>query len=247
MVVKNGGTRFASVLTSLAWCDEVVVMDLGSTDTTGLIAAGYANVRVLRPVEFFGDFGQACRFAASEARHDWILTIDSDETVSPELAAEIASLKLDPQVVYAAPVHVWCSRTLPGNSLGARDPHERLFNRVTTRFGMADGSYGIHPARRPLTVRALRHPIRQYAVYSLDDLMRKMSVDAHLFASLYMGRKSSGPVRAVILSFWRFVRSFALEFGFVRGAEGIAVGAFAAMTEFWKYLLLHEANRRGIA
>ncbi len=90
IITKNEERRIAEAITSLACCDEVVVVDCGSTDRTREIAAKY-GARVIRH-EWEG-YSKQKNFAAAQARHDWILSIDADERVSAELAGEIAGWK----------------------------------------------------------------------------------------------------------------------------------------------------------
>ena len=91
MPVKNAEKYLAQSLAALSGFAEVIVLDNGSSDATMQIAAGFANVR-LHQSPFIG-FGPLKNLAASLAEHDWILNIDSDEIVHPELAAEIAALR----------------------------------------------------------------------------------------------------------------------------------------------------------
>src|SRR5881227_712490 len=79
VLTHNSGRRIAEVLAALAWCDEVVVLDTGSTDNTLEIARRSPNVSVHRLREPFPGFGEAHRRATALARNDWILSIDSDE------------------------------------------------------------------------------------------------------------------------------------------------------------------------
>ncbi len=88
VLVKNSRRHIGSVLGALAWCDEVIVLDTGSTDDTLEIAARFTNVVIDRFGGPFPGFGTLHRMAATLASHDWILSIDSDEVVAPELARE---------------------------------------------------------------------------------------------------------------------------------------------------------------
>ena len=111
MPVKNAEKYLAQSLAALSDFAEVIVLDNGSSDATMQIAAGFANVR-LHQSPFIG-FGPLKNLAASLAEHDWILNIDSDEIVPPELAAEIAALALDENTVYALPrLNHYCGRPI---------------------------------------------------------------------------------------------------------------------------------------
>jgi hypothetical protein len=71
-----------------------------------------------------------------------------------------------------------------------------------------------------------------------------MSAYSHLFAAQHGGRKQSSPMKAALRSGWAFFKSYILERGFLQGGEGLTISAYKSQVVFWKYLLLHEANRR---
>ena len=89
IITKNEAARLEAALASVAWADEIVVVDAGSTDATAEIARR-ATGRVF--VEGWPGFPQQKNRAADLATHDWILSIDADERVSPALAAEIRAV-----------------------------------------------------------------------------------------------------------------------------------------------------------
>ena len=98
MIVKNGARTIASSLKSLEVFDEVVVFDNGSIDGTQDLVATFPNVRLYEG-DFEG-FGVTKNKAVSLASHNWILVIDADECIEPELAAVIHQQKLDPKIIY---------------------------------------------------------------------------------------------------------------------------------------------------
>jgi len=245
ILTKNSEPLLAEVLTSLAWCDEVVVLDTGSTDRTCEIAATFANVAVYRLEGPFPGFGRAHRRAVALARHDWILSVDSDEIVSPALAAEIAALPLDPQTVYTIPFKNFYNGKHITTCGWAPDRHERLFNRTATNFCTSD----VHERVQTMlmTVVPLENAIAHFSYRSIDDFLRKTSAYSHLFAEQNRGRKKSSPAKAALRSGWAFFKSYVLERGFLQGGEGLTISAYKSQVVFWKYLMLHEANRRGAA
>ncbi len=103
ILTKNSAAHLDEVLAALRWCHEVVVLDTGSTDDTLAIARRHPNVRLHRLASPFPGFGRAHRHAVELASHDWILSVDSDEVVTPALVAEITALELDPHTVYTIP------------------------------------------------------------------------------------------------------------------------------------------------
>jgi glycosyltransferase involved in cell wall biosynthesis len=242
ILTKNSAAHLNEVLTALQWCDEVVVFDTGSTDDTMAIAQRHANVQLYRLEGDFPGFGCARQQAVALARHDWILSVDSDEVVSPDLAAEIAALPLDQRIVYAMPFHNYFNGRRITSCGWHPDRHERLFHRRTTNFCASEVHERVQTSN--LFVRQLRHPIQHYSYDSVDDFLRKMRSYSQLFATQHAGRKSSGAAKAVSRGLWAFFKSYFLQRGCLQGAEGLVISAYKAQTLFWKYLLLAEANRR---
>jgi glycosyltransferase involved in cell wall biosynthesis len=234
--------RLREVLAALAWCEEVVVLDTGSTDATLAIAGEFSNVVVHRLQGPFPGFGRARRHAISLARHDWILSIDSDEVLSPELIEEICDLELDSNAVYALPFRNHFNGRHITTCGWAPDFHERLFDRRKTGFCQSD----VHERVRTtdLAIRRLRHPVDHYSYGCLQDLLRKMNTYATLFARENVAKKSAGPAKAIGRSAWAFFKSYALQRGMFQGREGLIISVYKAQTVFWKYVMLDDANAR---
>ena len=92
VITRNEEQRLATCLASLAWADEIVVVDAESTDRTVEIARGFTDRVVVRP---WPGFAAQKNFAADQARHEWVLSVDADEEVSAELRAEILRVLTD--------------------------------------------------------------------------------------------------------------------------------------------------------
>jgi glycosyltransferase involved in cell wall biosynthesis len=242
IIAKNSSAHLGKVLAALHWCEEVVLLDTGSTDDTMAIAQRHPNVQLYRLEGAFPGFGRAHQQAVALARHDWILSVDSDEVVSAELAREIASLPLDRRIVYAIPFHNYFNGRRITSCGWHPDRHERLFNRRTTNFCGSEVHERVQTEN--LFVRRLRHPIRHYSYGSVDDFLRKMRAYSRLFAEQEAGRTSGGPVKALTRGIWTFFKSYVLQRGCLQGGDGFTVSAFKAQLTFWKYLYLNEANRR---
>jgi glycosyltransferase involved in cell wall biosynthesis len=242
VLTHNSRRHLRAVLAALAWCDEVVVLDSGSTDDTLALAAAFANTAIHRHAGPFPGFGVMHRHATELARHDWILSIDSDEVLSAELAAELRALPLDAGTVYALPFQNYFNGRLITTCGWQGECHARLFHRRAT--GFSDRAVHEQIATAGLRVQRLRHPVRHYSYASLDDFLRKQQAYSTLFAEQHRGRKASGPGRAWAHGVWAFFRCYILKRGFRQGYEGFVIRAYNAHTAVWKYLKLHEANRR---
>ena len=219
ILTKNSALRLEEVLRALRWCDEVLVYDTGSTDETAVIAQRAGNVSFHRMKGEFPGFGLARQAAVSLARNHWILSIDSDEVVSPELAEEIMALPLDPRAVYDMPFHNFFNERLITTCGWYPERHERLFNRTATTFCASRVHERVQ--MKGVSLRSLQHPIRHFSYESNDDFLRKMRSYSQLFADQNAGRKKSGPWKAVTRSGWAFFKSYVVERGALQGYEGL--------------------------
>lgn len=240
ILTKNSQKYLEEVLSSLAIFDEVLVCDTGSTDQTLDIARRFTNVTLYeRP--FIG-FGPTHNVASNLAKHDWILSIDSDEIVTPELAKEISSLSLSRGCVYSFPRHNeyrgkwirWCG--------WHPDRQIRLYHRLDTQFTGVQ----VHEAVdvRGLKEIRLQAPLRHYSYDEVNDFLNKMQSYSSLFALQYQGKKSSSLSKAIAHGCFAFFKSYVLKRGFLGGQEGFEISFYNGNTAFYKYLKLAEANRQ---
>ncbi len=170
ILVKNGQLHLKEVLESLAGFDEIILLDTGSTDQTLDIAKHFSNVAIHQAP--FQGFGPTHNHASNLAKHDWILSIDDDEIVSPALAQEIHSLSLNPDHLYALPFHnyfngkwiKWCG--------WHPEKHIRLYHRKKTQFTDAMVHEGV--MTKDLKIETLRHPVNHHSYDSLSDFLIKM-------------------------------------------------------------------------
>jgi len=238
ILTKNCPKYLQQVLSACEHFEEVLIFDNGSQDNTLEIAGQFANVRICKG-EFKG-FGITHNEAASLAKHDWILSLDSDEVLTPSLSSEINSLKLDPSKVYAISRHnefngkfiQWCG--------WHPDFQVRLFHRKQTAFTEAH----VHEAvmTKGMEVVKLKNPMRHYSYDTVADFLTKMQSYSNLFAVQNCGKKSSSPLKALSHAAFAFFKSYILKRGFLGGYEGFIISMYNSHTAFYKYIKLYEAN-----
>src|SRR6266540_2922257 len=133
IITRNAASQLERCLASVAFAEEVVVVDSGSTDGTVELAARH-GARVVRK-EWLG-FGAQKQFAVDAASHEWLLCVDADECLSPELReAIVAELKAPRGFVYAMPRrNRFLGRWLKHGE-GYPDWSVRLFHRAHARWG----------------------------------------------------------------------------------------------------------------
>lgn len=239
ILTKNSQKYLEEVLSSLQNFDEVLICDTGSNDDTLAIAQQFSNVTFYQK-PFLG-FGPTHNLASSLARHDWILSVDSDEVVSQSLADEIGSLKLNRGFVYSFPRHNeyngkwirWCG--------WHPDRQVRLYNRLDTHFTDAL----VHEA---IDIKNLKNiplygSLKHYSYRNVSDFLHKMQSYSTLFAEQNKGKKNSSLAKAIGHGFFAFLKSYVIKKGFMGGQEGFEISFYNANTAFYKYLKLAEANR----
>lgn len=148
---RNEGHLLDRCLTAIAFCDELIVIDVESTDDTVAIAEAH-GARVVRHA--YVPIAEAARVTvAPQARHDWILVVDPDETVPPALAEEVAALlpRIGPDVaaVDAPRQYYFAGRPLRGTIWGGPNKRRLLVRRsAVTLTPMIWGGMEIHPGYR---------------------------------------------------------------------------------------------------
>lgn len=240
ILTKNSQKYLKEVLLSLQMFEEVLLYDTGSTDETLNIAMTFPNVKIHRG-EFSG-FGPTHNKASDSAKHDWILSIDSDEVVTEEMAAEIHRVVLNPKAVYSFPRHnyyrgkfiKWCG--------WYPDRQFRLYHRKHTRFTDAQ----VHEA---VVIENMHHvplnaPLRHYSYENVSDFLSKMQSYSELFAVQNKGKKKSSISKAILHGWFAFFKSYVLKRGFMGGYEGFVISVYNGNTAFYKYIKLLEANHR---
>ena len=257
IITRNEASHIAQCIASVDFCDEVLVVDSGSTDATMHIATA-RGARVLHQ-RWLG-FGPQKRFAAAQARHDWVLALDADERVTPELRASIeqvmrsdkdtggtgdtAADRSQPAAWVMARRNRFMGRWLRFGE-GYPDDCVRLFDRRRAQW--SDDT--VH--ERVLTtgrIDRLDGDLLHDSAESLDDYLAKQNLYSSLQAEAMLADgKSVSAVQVVASPLVRFLKFYLLRQGFRDGLPGlvhIAIGCFAS---FAKYAKVACAQRRARA
>jgi glycosyltransferase involved in cell wall biosynthesis len=233
VVAQDEEAMLPDCLASLRFCDEVLVIDGGSRDRTRE-AATAGGARVIERA--FDHFSAQHEFAREQARGSWVLSIDADERVTPELARrarEIADAPPDQPgpVAWAIPFKnhfrgVW----LRHGGLWP-DRHLRLFRRDRCRY---DPALRVHEkllVHGPLG--ELEAPVLHYSWSSLAHCLRKSERYAEQAAlALHQQGERATAFDLVLRPLWRLLRGYVLRLGFLDGQAG-AVVAFARAYELY--------------
>ena len=226
-----------AIRSALLCADEVVVVDSGSSDRTREIALSL-GARVVD--EAWRGYAGQKNFAASVARHDWILSIDADEELTPELAAEIQALKSNPPQFDG-----WTCPRL-ARYLGRWIRHSgwypdrkiRLYHRAR---GSWKGDYVHEGVQVSGAVGVLRSDLRHYTCDSLGQHLCTMDRYTTLAAEAVVASGKRQSFRKLVLDPpWTFVKSYVIQRGFLDGMHGLVIAGLAAFYTFVKYTKARE-------
>jgi (heptosyl)LPS beta-1,4-glucosyltransferase len=235
LIVRNESARLAACLESVKWADEIVVLDGGSEDDTVAIARRYTE-RVFVDRDWRG-YGIQRQRAEERASGDWILMIDADERVTPELRVEIERVVAtdDPTLICAMPRLSFCFGRFIRHGGWYPDYVSRLYPRGRARFGDELVHERIYPNPGMRVVR-LRGDLLHYTYRDLEHYLVKSAAFAAAWATMRQrqGRRA-GLVQGVLHGLACFVRMYLLRAGFLDGKAGILLALLSAHSTFVKY------------
>lgn len=230
---------------SSRWADELVVVDSGSTDQTGRIAAALADRYVVEP--WRGYAGQK-QFAQELCRNDWILIVDGDEECSPELAREVAGLtesELARRDLFLVPRRNW----MFGRPVRAWWPDRltRLYHRRRCAWddhALHDTRRASHPSRVGRLHGWLEH--KRLSDDSWRDYFSGSRLDQRLMPvarQMYERGQRVGPLGLVLRPWAAFLKSYLLKRGFLDGTFGLLIAQKSAVSTQLKYAALWAVQR----
>jgi len=239
IIARNAASVIEPCLESLAFADEIVVVDSASTDATVEVASR-RGARVVQR-EWLG-YGRQKQFAVEQAKHDWVLCVDADERVSPELAASIRKeLQAPVSPVYRmARRNRFMGRWL-GHGEGYPDWSPRLFNRMNARWSDDLVHEKVLYAVTPGTLRGdLMHDSNDDLATYLERQNRYTTLAAR--QAFELGRSAS--LAHLLLSpVVRFFKFYVLRLGFLDGKAGLLHISIGCMNSYIKYAKLIELRR----
>ncbi|CAM5194781.1 Glycosyltransferase involved in cell wall biosynthesis OS=Castellaniella defragrans OX=75697 GN=HNR28_003126 PE=3 SV=1 [Castellaniella defragrans] len=241
VITCNEAAHIGACLDSVAFADEIVVLDSGSTDATCAIARAQ-GARVEVTADWPG-FGPQKNRALDLATGDWVLSLDADERVPPELAQEIQRVLAQPSAdgYRIARLSSFCGRWMRHSGWWP-DRVLRLFRRESGRFTEdavhehldVDGRVGT------LSGHFLHYPYASLEVFI--DKINRYSTEAALKAHA-QGRRTTvfGPFGHGL---WTFLRHYVFRRGFLDGWQGLVLAGMAATGSFYRYAKLFWLNLR---
>lgn len=236
IITRNEARVITRCLESVAWADEIIVLDSASSDGTPDIACKM-NARVATSDDWPG-FGAQKNRVLEMATSEWVLSLDADEWVTPELRAEIerAIQAGGDYAAYKVPrLSSYCGRFMRHSGWWP-DYVTRLFRRGSARF-----SPDLVHERLVVegTVGTLRSPLMHEAIVDLEDALHKMNAYSTAGAAMQSERGKGGSIGGAIMhGAWTFVRTYLLRRGFLDGREGFMLAVSNAEGAYYRYLKL---------
>lgn len=237
IITKNEEKNIRRCLESVRWADEIIVMDSGSDDATEAICKEYDKVKFF--VHPWLGFGPQKNAALGLASGDWILSLDADETVSPELAQEI--------------LNVIDTATSDGFFIRRKNMFRGKWirhcgwwpDKLLRLFRKGVGRFSDRPVHESVELKGasacLNGTITHFTYASLSDLLRKSELYSTLGARL-MFEKGVKPsfLKAVIHGISAFIKSYFLKLGILEGSTGFVIAFTSSFYKFSRYIKLME-------
>jgi glycosyltransferase involved in cell wall biosynthesis len=242
VITFNEAANIQAALESLSWADEIVVVDSESTDATVAIAKRFTDRVIVRP--WPGYIAQK-NFAAEQASHDWIFSLDADERIPEALAREIRGvLATEPALrgfrVPRVTFHLgrWMRTTdfYP-------DFQTRLYDRRAARWR---GRHVHESVAVDGAVGRLKNELEHYSYRDLRDQLERINHYSTLAArQMHEAGRRANAVDLVVHPPAAFLRNYVLRRGFMDGMAGLTLSAMNAYSVFLKFAKLWELDSLG--
>ncbi|HZT23126.1 MAG TPA: glycosyltransferase family 2 protein [Verrucomicrobiae bacterium] len=237
VIAYNEAPNLREVLPTVLWADEVVVVDSFSTDDTAAVCTQFGVRHVNIPFEGFGKLRNA---ALALLKHDWVVSIDSDERGTPEFAEEVRCTLTAPRhAAYFVPRrNTFLGRPVRFGGMYPDYRQPQVFDRRKFRYREDPVHEGFHCDG---SIGYFKHFIWQHPWPSLKVIMQKGDRYTTLAAQQRFGRGQ----RAGALQLWghplaAFLKKYFLQQGFRDGVPGLMIATLHAFYTFVKYAKMWE-------
>ncbi len=232
IITLNEERNIARSIESLRCCDEIVVVDSGSIDRTVELASKLGARVIESP---WHGYAAQKNYAANQAKHDWILSLDADEALSESLEGEIWTLKKKgPSYdAYTMPrLAQYLGRWILHGGWYP-DRKARLYHRAKAKWV---GDFVHESVQVDGRVGHLESNLLHYTCDSLSEHLKSMDRYTTLAAEELVFQKQKIHLRNMILDpAWTFAKTYFFQGGFQDGLEGLTIAYMAALYTFLKY------------
>lgn len=241
VVTLNEEDRLRPCLLSAAWVDEIIVIDAESQDKTVQVAREFTDRVIVRP---WPGFAAQKNFALEHATGDWVLSLDADEEVSPELREAIGTAIQDPAAAegYAVPRHNVFWGTVIRHGGLYPDWQVRLFRRGRGRFVEQAVHESVTVDGR---VDRLRAPLQHRSYRDVTDFVERANRYSSLAAVEFLASGRRTRSRDLVLRpLGRFLSMYLLRLGFLDGWRGLLLASLYAYYVFMRSAKVLEGTKR---
>ncbi len=241
VVTFNESRNIGRCLKSLSFCDEIIVADSHSTDDTVIIAK--KHTKKIFPVDFSG-FSAVKNFAIKKASSEWILSVDADEEVSPELKEAILRAIYSKEGFdgyFIKRVDFFLGRMI-GHCGWDKDYQLRLFKKSR---GIFDGKKVHESVRLSGRSGTMEEPILHYSYPDSRTYFTKMNRYTTMQA---LEKQRPFPVINMLFApFFKFFKMYFLKLGFLDGRQGFILSVYSGFSEFVKFAKMAFLKRESAA
>ena len=242
IITLNEETNLARTLPSVAWADEIVVLDSGSTDRTREVAESFGAKFFVEP---WKGFAAQKNSALAKANGDWILSLDADEEVEPALGQEIRDvLAANPSLAgFSIPrKNFFLGRWMKHGGFYP-DPKLRLFRRGAATF---EERLVHEDAKLSGPFARLQHNLLHDSYPTLESYIEHMNRYSSLGAEMAVAKRPGGfsLIDIVLRPKLTFLYNYLLRGGFLDGREGLLLHAYHATYVSWKYAKAWELGTK---
>jgi glycosyltransferase involved in cell wall biosynthesis len=237
IITLNEAAHIGAAIDSAAFADEILVVDSGSSDET----AGIARTRGARVLtRAWTGYADQKNFAAGQASHDWILSLDADERIPAALAGEVRGVLAGepPYHGYRVPrVTFHLGRWIRTTDFYP-DYQTRLYDR---RFARWRGRYVHESVSVDGPSGRLKHDLEHYSFADLRDQIERINQYSTLAAlQMYEAGRRTGPIEILVHPPAAFLRNYVLRKGFLDGSAGLTISLMNAWSVGLKFMKLWE-------
>jgi glycosyltransferase involved in cell wall biosynthesis len=235
IIMKNEASNLRRCLESVIWADEIIVVDSGSTDGSLEIARQFTPL--VYEMDWAG-YGKQKNRALEKATNPWVLSLDADEVIPPQLATEITQILANGPAAdgYAIQrLSLFC-----GKWIRYGDWHSDWVVRLWRR---QRGKFEDKMVHEKLIVegqiKKMNHPIHHYTYPNLHTALQKMNTYSTIWAQQAFSQgKRTSLWQAILHAKWGFFRGYIFRRGFQDGWQGFVLAVTNAIGTFYKYVKL---------